>query len=183
MYNSDKAKKCLEILKDFSKNGTVGQKLITEENLAVYRGDTRTMDTITASGGFLPSTKLEEGEDLICHARKQAQEILKRKPVDFIQNWKYLAEDPLILGEKGRLAGVSCGILGGQKGGNVYKITLPELFLAGKNASGLAAIAVYGDSPEIQNCNNLAMHLIRGGEAEEFVFLTKVPAEWIEKCD
>lgn len=157
-------------------------------SLVVFREDTRSMAEIGNAGGFVPSTILNAGEDLLQHAKEQAKGIMKVEPRIFINAWKYSMSAPdeirdLVVGQGRRLAGVSCGILGGQKGGNEYKITVPKpLYVVGRNQHQNFIIAFYGDNPNLEECTILGMNLITIGNAEEFVFLTEVPMEWIEEC-
>lgn len=180
----EKRKKVLEEVTRCSEKK--GNKL--DKGLVVFRGDTRSMNKIQKAGGFVPSTLLEKGENLLQRAQKQADEILKLSPRDFINAWKYSSTASggirdLVVGERGRLAGVSCGILEGQKGGNEYKISVPvPLYVVGRKQERGFTIAVYGNAPELKECTILAMHFILMQNAEEFVFLTNVPMEWIEEC-
>jgi len=172
----------LQAVKQCSKEGNR-----LDAGLVVFRGDKRNMDEIKAAGGFVPSTILDIGENMLQHAKKQAEAILKEKPGELINAWKYSVSAPprissLVVGEKGRLAGVSCGILGGQKGGNEYKISVPEpLYVVGRKEENGSAVAIYGNDPDLDKCTILAMHFILMQNAEEFVFLTEVPMEWIEE--
>lgn len=174
------------MLQEVKQSSVGGTRLNTR--LTVFRGDTRSMAEIRNEGGFVPSTILNAGEDLLQHAKRQANEIMKMEPQDFMHAWKYSMSAPaeirdLVVGKDGRLAGVSCGILGGQKGGKEYKITVPKpLYVVGKTQYKSFIIAFYGDNPNLEECTILGMHFIQIGNAEEFVFLTKVPMEWIEEC-
>lgn len=152
--------------------------------LEIFRGDTRTLDEIETAGGFFPATILAPGEDYLTHAKAQAQAILQTRPNDFINDWKYSMgqTNPLIVGEKGRLAGVCCGFLGGQKSGKEYIIKLPmDLGIVGENRQGIGKIDMYGDAGILGNCTVLAMHMSRAADYEELVFLTPVPFNWIPK--
>lgn len=187
-YYSEDA--CLEIFWDYAKKKEVqvGTKLPADGKLAVYRGDSREH---MEDKGFEPSSILDKGEDFITHARKQADGILRRAAsekdvLQFVMAWKYpnSTNDPLIKGAGGRMAGVCCGVTGGQKGGYTYRITVPSLYLLEKKkGSSKSAIVIYGDQPSLDNCNTIAMHLPIGNDAAEFAFLTPVPPEWIEKVD
>lgn len=178
---------CLKVLKDISKNKEIGTRL--PKGVAVYRNDKRDEAEIKENG-FVPATLVDKGEDLVAHARKQAKEVLSDKQVlDFIRAWKTpaLGDKKLFQANGHGMPGVSCGIKGGQMSGNEYRINLPELVLVdrcyGAGMQKNNCVAVYGDNTNLEKCNVLAMHLIQIGDAQEFVFLTNVLPEWIEKVD
>ncbi len=170
-------------IKDLIQKPRAERKL--PEKLEIFRADGRTLQDIEDAGGFLPATILAPGEDYLTHAKAQAQAILQTRPNDFINDWKYSMgnTNPLIVGEKGRLAGVCCGFLGGQKSGEEYIIKLPmELGIVGENRQGLGKIDIYGDADSLGNCTVLAMHMSRAmTDYEELVFLTPVPFGWIQE--
>ena len=171
------------LLLDYAKNKEVGAVLPPEDDraLAVYRDDARDdMEKI----GFMPSRRRNAGDDTKENARNQVTEILGRPALDFIRAWKLPADDDLIKGTDGRMAGVCCGVSGGQKAGHTYKITVPKLYLLRKQTGKTGSvIAVYGDQQRLEDCKTIAMNLVVQQEAAEFVFLTPVPLDWVEKVD
>lgn len=174
-----------DLLLDYAKNKEVGTVLPPEgdnRKLAVYRDDSRDdMENV----GFVPSRRRNAGDNAEVNARNQVTEILGRDDIlDFIRAWKRPGDDDLIKGADGRMAGVCCGVSGGQKGGRTYKITVPKLYLLNKKTGKAGSvIAVYGDETTLENCKTIAMNLVVQQEASEFVFLTPVPPEWVEKAD
>lgn len=172
-----------EFLKECSRNGG-----IIPEGFPVYRGDTRDIEVIRQDGGFVPSTFVEKGKTLVQNARTQAERILAIDAGLFLTWWKYSGTCPaeyseLILGQKGRLAGVAFGCNGGQKGGHEYEVRLPKMYAlkANMNVQKTQIVCVYGDQLTINASTFLWMHLVQMRNAEEIVSLTTIPIERIVK--
>ncbi|MDR2043728.1 MAG: hypothetical protein LBQ15_05050 [Clostridium sp.] len=160
---------------------------IIPAGVRIYRGDNRRPGSVWAAGGFVPSAIRMSGETSAEHARRQAESILQQPPDKFIHCWTVPDQAPesmkdLIVGERGRLAGVSCSLGGWQKGGFEYQIHLPKLYALGASVRHETRVCIYGNQKELSFCDHIGMHFVRPTDIGTFVFLTTIPIEWIEQA-
>ena len=79
--------------------------------------------------------------------------------------------------------GVAFGITEFQMGGVIYKITMPQMYKLMNHTYRKHTVSIYGNATTLDDSTEIAMHLVGIDliASTEFVFLTSVPADWIEE--
>ena len=157
-----------------------------------YRGDGRDEDAIRDAGGFVPRN-VRDGVNPVDSARERVKSILAEwQAQDFMEAWKWSSARGDLLKEDLKrhdvydqhMEGTATSTnTGGEKGGHTYKVTLGENIhvIASMTQGTMYGIYFYGNGMDVDASTVLGMHLVKGNEGTEFVFMTPVPMDWIEE--